>query len=261
MDDGTKEEDSNSAALDEEDEETREDQDSLRLSRLQPIQLAVSPQSNSSRALSLIFRVAVLVAFALCASSTLHYKTTSSGIGYCDGGSNSNEHLRNLREKRRFVKECNARLAEGGPAEQASRLVDGVRCPLPDFFPPPDTCTPCPARATCHHHQVKCNDALIPLSHPLADVSGISSFLNGLPTIGPVAFPITCVEDRARLQKIGHVGKAIEDWLAKAKGDQMCLTGGRKRAESDAEAWGVLLKDVKATASRSPKLRVRIHFS
>jgi hypothetical protein len=88
---------------------------------------------------------------------------------------------------------------------------------------------------------------------------GISSFLNGLPGVGPVAFPITCVEDRARLQKIGHVGKAIEDWLAKAKGDRMCLTGGRRRAGSDAEAWGIPLKDVKASAERAPKLRVRLY--
>lgn len=205
--------------------------------------------AKSTRAMSYLFVLLAMLATGM-------YKIGSTSIGYCDAGSSSNAVLRELRENRLAAKECTARLL----ASEESRVVDDVLCPLEAFIPipPPDSCTPCPNRAMCQPHDVICKGAFILQEHPLAGVPGLSWLANGMPGLGSVAFPPTCVEDRRRLMMVGALGKSLEVWLSKVKGDKLCKgLAKRKDGAGDAQAWGVTKQQLKDTIKRSVKVGLK----
>jgi hypothetical protein len=218
---------------------------------------ALAPvSSNMPSVLQLIYALLAIVALAAVGS----YKSHSAAIGYCDANADSNEFLDHLRTQRRFVHECNARLIANGPDMPDTRLVDGVHCPLDSLWPilPPDTCTPCPKRATCYWHAVNCDGAFILQDHPAKNILrfGADKIFDGLLGFGSVAFPPQCVEDRQRLKQLVGMEKGIERWLAQIKGDKICK--GEARSENgggDAKAWGVPLTDVRRKVQ--PLLNVR----
>lgn len=187
------------------------------------------------------------------------YKTESAAIGFCDAGLETNSILSNLRTQREFTHVCNARLIADGPDPDSddphSRFVDGVVCPLESLLPvpPPDSCTPCPKRATCDRSTVTCNGAFILQPHPIVKyIPGVEKILGGLPGFGSVAFPPQCVEDRRWLKQVGMLEKALESWLAKAKGDKICKGLAKSVSDGgDAKAWGVPIDQLRVVAKNA----------
>ncbi|CDO68353.1 hypothetical protein BN946_scf184799.g80 [Trametes cinnabarina] len=165
-------------------------------------------------------------------------------------------------------------------AKQPESAVDA--CPAPPLVPfiQPDECTPCPKHATCTPSSVTCDNGFILRPHPLlamfpvpvtqkgslqrfehptnfatdADLphiiyAGISYAMDGLPYIGPVAFPPRCVEDPRRKRHIGVLGKAIESILANERGRRLCEGVGVGLPEGDeameAQRWGIELEKLR----------------
>lgn len=195
--------------------------------------------------------VTIVVVLAL---STLYmHKSETTALGYCDTGSDTNALLEQSRLAHHTAKICNAKLIQqGADADQPEfRLVDGVICPLESLIPlpPPDTCTPCPSRGTCADGAfLSCVGAYITHPHPFLSLfpaqlhSAIGSSLNGMPYLGSIAFPPTCIEDRRWLKNVRGLEKKMEQWLARVKGEKLCNGEAKKRLankESEAIAWGV----------------------
>ncbi|KAF9053636.1 hypothetical protein BDZ89DRAFT_1098171 [Hymenopellis radicata] len=197
------------------------------------------------------------------------YKMESAPIGYCDAGSDTNSVLEDLRASRQAIELCNT--------ENRTTLRDGddTPCPLPTFIPAlhPDTCTPCPEHATCTRETVTCDTGYILRPHPLffflppvpsptnVDLSTssppnelawklISELTNGLPGLGSVGLPPSCVEDPKRKRHIGALGKAVERILADKRGEILCA-GGDTTSVSEAEGgeakkWGMELDELRS---------------
>lgn len=220
----------------------------------------VERPSRTSSTLSQLF-LALVAVIALTSVGT--YKVGSAALGYCDADSNSNAMLRDLRAQREAVRACNAELttvrSDPGSGDPHSRLVDGVVCPFEPIWPipPPDACTPCPKRATCDHRKVTCNGAFILQPHPVTKIiPGAEKIFGGLPGFGSIAFPPQCVEDRRWLQQVGLMEKALEGWLAKAKGDKICNGHAKNTLDGgDAKAWGVREDDLRGIARNALKAR------
>ena len=191
--------------------------------------------------------IIVVTSLAAVSNSVHNYKIQSSTIGYCDAGTNSNGQLRALRAERQAITECNAHLIRHGPDIPHTRLINGTECPLEPFLPAPDSCTPCPRLAHCLGNKVKCKGAYIFEEHPFARV-GVSPLFDGLPGLGPIAFPPACVENRERIHEVGKLGKSIVNYLAKVKGQLLCEGRGRHIKGSDVQVLGLEKGQLRAIA-------------
>lgn len=204
--------------------------------------------------------VSALLGVALF-TTLVAWKNESASIGYCNANSDTNPFLDGIRQRRSQIQECNAKLISRGPDEVDTRLVDGLVCSLEPLnpIPPPDSCTPCPKRATCTHHIVQCDGAFIPKRHPANSLFPfkLDVLFDGLPGFGSVAFPPTCVEDRRRLAHLVTVEKQLEKWLARVKGDKICK-GVLEEGGGDAKAWGIQYDELWKLSK--PGLTVRTHF-
>ena len=163
------------------------------------------------------------------------------------------------------------------PAGEASDESAVELCPPPPLLPyvQPDECTPCPKHGTCTPNSVTCDTGYILRPHPIltplplpitlkegglqsferplhkfdaSDIphllySLISSGLDGLPSLGPVAVPPRCVEDPRRKRHIGSLGRAIESMLANERGRRLCegVNVGLPEGDAAVEAqrWGM----------------------
>ena len=148
-------------------------------------------------------------------------------------------------------------------------------------IPSPDECAPCPANAVCTSKAMTCETGYLLKPHPLlfflspagspnsrdpaahntytlpvyepvgssGDKSpshlaytALSAALDGIPGLGPVAFPPKCVEDPRRKRHIGALGKAIDAWLAAERGRKLCAGVGWKEEPGtpaeEAKKWG-----------------------
>lgn len=173
------------------------------------------------------------------------YKTESAPIGYCDTGSQSNDVLLELRKKREEIEACYAEHSKDGKRDSCPSLP---LVPLPH----PETCTPCPAHAACSRFSVRCDDGYILSPHPLSRVPYLSELANGLPGLGPIAFPPRCVDDELRKKHIGRLGKLIDNTLAETRGNRICSGVDPEKPVDGGEArkWGFDYEDLKNSLYR-----------
>lgn len=153
-------------------------------------------------------------------------------------------------------------------------------CPPPPIFPSvaPDECTPCPKHATCTSSSITCENSFVLRPHPLLGFlrvpaelvetptgllhkytrsspvlndtnvsrlvySVLSYVFDGIPSLGPVAFPPRCVEDPLRKRHIGSIGRSIVSILANERGRRLCEGVGMGLPTGDeateARRWGI----------------------
>lgn len=175
-----------------------------------------------------------------------------------------------------------------GQHSDDSQLVLSESCPALPLLPGPNECAPCPAYASCTATSMTCETGYLLRPHPFlfflslpqthgerdrksqntytlptytqAWSSGdmtvsqyvylaLSSVLDGLPGLGPVAFPPRCVEDPRRKRHIGALGKAVEAMLAAERGRRLCAGVGWKEPSGsqaeEAKKWGVEVEALK----------------
>ncbi|KZT68959.1 hypothetical protein DAEQUDRAFT_727125 [Daedalea quercina L-15889] len=180
--------------------------------------------------------------------------------------------------------------ASGQVSQPATDNALEICPPLALFpLPHPETCTPCPRHATCTPSSVACESGYIPRSHPFlyyvpvpdasppgqlsettftrprsllsADVdvpelaySAVSALFDGLPGLGPVAFPPRCVVDVRRRRYLNAMAKNIEGHLSGERGRRLCLGENAGLPETtqleQAKKWGMELEVVKEVSKR-----------
>lgn len=170
------------------------------------------------------------------------YKQGSSELGFCDTGSNVNAIVLDQRYRIAQAEACvRERSKEMDEAARVGREVKMEACPheedlpLLSFIPSPDACAVCPSHAQCNDgHFVKCDLDYIEKLHPLAWLAPVA---NGLPGLGPVAFPPTCEKDYKRKKQVLEIARALDRKLAVHRGEVLC---GRRAAKGqpDTIAYG-----------------------
>jgi hypothetical protein len=230
-------------------------------------------QRSRSRFLTFLYLI-VMVAGSYFVKQ---YKDESSAIGYCDTGSNTNQALRDLLAQREAVQAYNRDnktvLYLPSVISDTGLFEDGIPNPFPPFVPAlhPSKCAPCPEFATCTQDSVICNPGYVFRPNPLLGIlspfgtatplvesiwSLIGNVTNGLPGLGPVAFPPRCSEDPKRKRNIGALGKAIEVLLGQERGRRVCI--GEKQGREivndseggEAMKWGLEIDMLRNTMKR-----------
>nr|XP_019005557.1 uncharacterized protein I203_02413 [Kwoniella mangroviensis CBS 8507]OCF69018.1 hypothetical protein I203_02413 [Kwoniella mangroviensis CBS 8507] len=181
------------------------------------------------------------VLFLLLLSLLANFKSNSSSIGYCDSGSDTNDIILNRQSAIDDVQACIARKAslELDNHEAAKQVnCDVKNLPLIPFLPRPTSCTPCPPHAECEDGAIEqCIPEYILTPHPLTFLSPI---FDGLPGIGPEAFPPTCRPDTAKKRMIGGLAKELEKELSKGRGLIVCNGLGKDDGrKGEGERYGV----------------------
>ena len=230
-------------------------------------------QRSRSRLMTVIYLIAILATSYL----VKQYKDESSAIGYCDTGSSTNQALQDL-EARRAAAEASNRdnrtvLYPPSIISDIGLFEDGIPVPALSFLAAlhPSTCAPCPEFASCTQYSVMCNPGYVPRPHPLLGVlspfgsetpvvdslwSLIGDLTNGLPGLGPIAFPPRCVEDPKRKRNIGALGKAVEALLGQERGRLLCSgeSSGRGIVSDseggEAKKWGLEVERLREVMKR-----------
>ncbi|EAU88573.2 hypothetical protein CC1G_04279 [Coprinopsis cinerea okayama7 len=239
----------------------------------------------------LSIRLAILLSVILAAIAMWDYKMESAAIGFCDTDSKTNDALEAARSYRDAVEACNKenRTELYLPSLRDSDLNEtAIACPLPPLVPRPhpDACTPCPRQATCSQFSVQCDNGYLlkpplllgflpdpPHSFNLSISSSstpseiiwslLSTGLNGLPGLGPIALPPRCVPDPKLQLKISALGKAMKSMLSQERGSRLCVGGKELKkvySEEDggeARKWGVELETLReiVKGKTSPSLK------
>lgn len=210
------------------------------------------------------------------------YKTQSAALGYCDTGSRTNDALERLRTRIAAIEACNR--------DNRTMLylpTPGLQdepCPAPPLLPfNPDECTPCPEHATCTPDSVSCEHGFLLRPHPLLAfvtlpssnslsphsqltpstefvLKFIAATLDGMPGLGPVAFPPRCVEDPKRKRHIGVLGKAIEAVLGLERGKLLCagdVPPIQDTEGGEAKRWGMHLDSLREAMKAKTAVRYR----
>lgn len=184
-------------------------------------------------------RLAMLLVVFVVSGLAGQYKLESKPVGYCDTGLNFNKALSDVRSQRKKVESCHAEFA-------GSNAVNSCP-PLPLVpLPHPDTCTPCPAHASCTQFSVTCDEGYVLSPHILSRIPYASVLCDGMPGFGPVAFPPKCVDDEELKKNIGRAGKWIDSLLAETRGRRLCAGVDTKKPldGGEAELWGVDVNDL-----------------
>ncbi|KAJ7887961.1 inner nuclear membrane protein MAN1 [Mycena leptocephala] len=176
----------------------------------------------------------VLLAFSAL-GVLVNYMLESAAIGYCAAGRNTNPTLEALQARRLAVEICNA--------ENRALLPDGTPCPLPALpgVPRPDSCTPCPAHATCSQfHLEACDTGFLLKSHPLLFFLPAPAGSRALRSVGLLP---RCVVDPQRKLKIGALGRRMEKELGATRGRRKCAQRQPSpfpaKEGGEARRWGV----------------------
>jgi hypothetical protein len=193
------------------------------------------------------FAIPASILLLLLLSLLGNYKSTSASLGYCDPSEHTNDLILNRQSKLDDAYACIARKAdlELDNPEAAKTIVCDVKAlPLIPFTPRPKSCTPCPAHAVCEDGLlVACAPEYIMSSHPL---SFLGPIVDGLPGVGPKAFPPTCRPDTARKRMVGSLAMEMEKDLAKGRGHIVCAGLGKESAKkSDGAKYGVTEQTLK----------------
>ncbi|TFK29904.1 hypothetical protein FA15DRAFT_663201 [Coprinopsis marcescibilis] len=237
-----------------------------------------------------VVRFSCLLSLLVGAILAWGYKMESAPIGFCDTGSRTNSALEGVRAYRVAIDSCNKEnRTELYPSTDGNNPT--IICPLPPLLPIPhaDSCTPCPEHAVCSRFSVQCDNGFLPKPPPLLAFlpdppqsynlsissssapseiiwSVLSSGLNGLPGLGPIALPPRCVLDPRRQKNIGALGKAMESLLSQERGRRLCVGGKELDTEfadedgGEARKWGVELATLRENMKRKTGSRLKPAF-
>ena len=244
------------------------------------LQLAPSPIVHTPGAKPRHYLLTFLYTMCFLAASSVvvHYKRESAPIGYCDAGSNSSRALQEFQARISAMEPCVRvdRTFLDVPSEvfDAITAKDGTGCPVSSLIPlpHPSTCAPCPEYASCNQHTVTCHGGYLLRPHPILALLSpfgaapsapvelvwnfISEVADGLPGLGPVAFPPYCIEDPRRKRNIGALGKAIEALLGQERGRRVCsgAEGGQVTVSDseggEARKWGLEVEVLRETMKK-----------
>ena len=165
--------------------------------------------------------------FLLLLSFLASWKSQSQSIGYCDSGSKTNDVIVSRQAAIEAANACIARRTAQALDDPSSRPhieCDVSGLPLVPFLPRPTACAPCPQHAICEDGQILSCEPEYILSPNLLSI--VSPALDGLPGLGPRAFPPSCKPDTARKRMIGGLAKQMEKDLAKGRGYVVCAGMG-----------------------------------
>ncbi|KAL7408960.1 Man1-Src1p-C-terminal domain-containing protein [Mrakia frigida] len=179
----------------------------------------------------------------------LQWTSKSASLGFCDPNSNTNSILLSRQQALASARLCIERHASG--EEDVAPYGDGAVCDasalplLPSFIPTPTTCTPCPNHGICAAGTfVGCDKEYIlkpnlveSLVSMIPGAEGALQVMNGVPGLGSVAFPPSCVPDNEKRKLVGGMARAIEGELAKERGRGVCEMGRNRDGEE--EEFGV----------------------
>ncbi|KAF9227964.1 hypothetical protein BS17DRAFT_774547 [Gyrodon lividus] len=244
---------------------------SMRVSNGKMDRRPAPPKQLRSYLLTLLHAICLIVG----SSIVVQYKSESAAIGFCDAGSNTNRALVEFQAHLSAIESCNweNRTLLELPSELFDAITskDGTPCPPLSLIPlpHPSACTPCPEYASCTQHTVTCSTGHLLRPHPILALLSpfgtapsapvelvwnlISDATNGLPGLGPVAFPPHCIEDPKRKRNIGALGKAIEALLGQERGKRVCAGGPedqptiRHNEGGEAKKWGLELEALRET--------------
>ena len=222
-----------------------------------PIRPFFSLQNNLWR---FVFTVGTLAALA----SVFEFKRTSSWVGYCDAGTNTNLRIIELDATRQYrltaASECRYEWSDS--ISQAKYFSGPVCSPLPLKNPyDATTCTPCPKNATCVPDAVVCNPSFVLEPQLVTKIPFVASIMNGIPGMGSVAFPPKCVPDLEQAKFMEGLGRGIEDWLSKTRGDRICagVRVPHEDVNQEAMALGFTHEMLRSAAhARRKKANVRL---
>lgn len=215
------------------------------------------------------------ICFLVTSSIIINYKRESTSIGFCDVGSNSSRALQDFQARISAIEPCvranRTFLGISSEFFDAITTKDGTGCPILSLIPlpHPSACTPCPEYASCGQHTVTCNNGYLLRPYPILALLSpfgaapsapvelvwnfISEVADGLPGLGPVAFPPHCIEDPRRKRHIGALGKAIEALLGQERGRRVCAGGGGEQLTisdsegGEAKKWGMEVEMLRET--------------
>ncbi|KZS99295.1 hypothetical protein SISNIDRAFT_421844, partial [Sistotremastrum niveocremeum HHB9708] len=201
----------------------------------------------------------VTIILAISALAVVPYKDDSKVLGFCDTGSNTNQYLETRKIELAQAQECKQSVAKllGNDSEEGiSNEVTPFVCSsvnpsaLPESFdfidyPRALTCTPCPAHGNCSGHNITCDKSFTLKEHPLKSIPYLDAILDGLPGIGPIALPPSCVDDDRRKKKVKRLVKDLEAYLASLKGERQCA-GVTGEAAQD-ENYGATIEQLRNT--------------
>ncbi|WVF70184.1 hypothetical protein IAT40_004972 [Kwoniella sp. CBS 6097] len=196
-------------------------------------QIATVPAARAAIPLSALF--------LLLLSLIANFKTQSSSLGYCDATSNTNDLILSRQSALDDARSCIARKAQLELDDhQAANAVhcDVSALPLLPFVPRPTGCTPCPPHAECADGDIiACAPEYILSPHPLTVLSPLA---DGLPGLGPRAFPPSCRPDTVKKRMIGGLAKELEKELARGRGLVICAGLGKDDGKKgEGERFGV----------------------
>lgn len=176
------------------------------------------------------------------------------------------------------------------PASNKATCWTAVLADILSFSP--EDCTPCPAHSTCTPCTVTCNRGFV-IAPPLAlsllpqtsstrsptifeTADGLRSqgpivgmayamvlnLFDGLPGIGPVSFPPSCVEDTERAYRERVVHALVVEILESVRGDIMCqdhgdAEDGNSSDVGEAQRWGLQLQNLKSRVARQISVSAR----
>ncbi|WVR04313.1 hypothetical protein IAU60_001313 [Kwoniella sp. DSM 27419] len=179
--------------------------------------------------------------FLLLLSLLANFKSQSASVGYCDSAATTNNRLLTRQSAVDNAQACIARKASlelDNPAAAKAIQCDVSALPLLPFVPRASSCTPCPPHAECAEGDiVTCIPEYLLTSHPL---SFLSPFADGLPGVGPRAFPPSCRPDTVKKRMVGGLAKELERDLAKGRGSIVCAGIGKDDGrKGEGERFGV----------------------
>lgn len=257
----------------EEQEEEQEDEEqadedrntavSQRLASGGEVAVRRSPQQQTSWFVRVLYVLFTLVA----STGTYYYKSEAAPIGYCDTGKNTNNALDAVTVRWAAIEACNQEnrtflqlpASFGGSERRLDE--EPILCPPPALLPflHPTHCTPCPEHAICAKGTMTCENGYLLHAHPALSLLSpfglatpttlhkqVGEVFNGLPGLGPVAFPQRCDENPLRKLHIGALGKAVEALLGQERGARICA--GNKMVISDggeARNWGMEIGELR----------------
>ncbi len=158
-----------------------------------------------------------------------NYKSQSSSIGYCDPSSSTNDIITSRQIAQESATACISRRTDQrlDPTISNAEIIscDTSALPLVPFIPRPEACAPCPPHAICSEGAiVGCEPEYLLSTNPF---NFISPLVDGLPGVGPRAFPPNCKPDTYKKRMIGGLAKEIERDLAIGRGSVECAGIGK----------------------------------
>ena len=148
------------------------------------------------------------------------YKTESTAIGFCDVGLATNRVLESRRAIAESQAECSRILSEAYREDNFE--TDWDCSPLPLIpLPAPKSCTPCPENAiVCSPNAVTCAAGYSLRLHPATWL--LSTWLDGLPGFGPIAYPPFCAIDLDWEGKVDKVARQLDEHLSQLRNSLPC---------------------------------------